>query len=222
MAEKLGLARDAAFNRTAFFPDYLRLCDDGGAAPPEGSRIITSDDVFAWMLDLRALNDGIDRRREEVFAEYADARYAHFQLHSLEDLRAAETGQRRPQQDKVPLRPQPADGQRPHPLQRRERLPLTSPKRSPRTPLYLLDEPENSLAPARQLELAGFLQDAARFFRLPAGHCHPLALFCWRCRGRRSTIWTPTRPGPAAGPSWKTSGLTGSFLLTTPPEFETD
>ena len=30
--------------------------------------------------------------------------------------------------------------------------------------LYLLDEPENSLAPARQLELAGFLQDAARFF----------------------------------------------------------
>ena len=68
MAEALGLARDAAFNRTAFFPDYLRLCDDGGAAPPEGSRIITSDDVFAWILDLRALNDGIDRRREEVFA----------------------------------------------------------------------------------------------------------------------------------------------------------
>ena len=34
MAEALGLARDAAFNRTAFFPDYLRLCDDGGAAPP--------------------------------------------------------------------------------------------------------------------------------------------------------------------------------------------
>src|SRR5699024_7331912 len=31
--------------------------------------------------------------------------------------------------------------------------------------LYLLDEPENSLAPARQQELAQFLADAARFDR---------------------------------------------------------
>ena len=30
--------------------------------------------------------------------------------------------------------------------------------------LYLLDEPENSLSPARQLELAQFLHDSARFY----------------------------------------------------------
>lgn len=30
--------------------------------------------------------------------------------------------------------------------------------------LYLLDEPENSLAPLRQQELARFLEDSARFF----------------------------------------------------------
>ena len=30
--------------------------------------------------------------------------------------------------------------------------------------LYLLDEPENSLAPKRQQELAEFLQNSARFF----------------------------------------------------------
>ncbi len=30
--------------------------------------------------------------------------------------------------------------------------------------LYLLDEPENSLSPKRQLELAAFLTDSARYF----------------------------------------------------------
>ena len=30
--------------------------------------------------------------------------------------------------------------------------------------LYLLDEPENSLSPARQQELVRFLEDSARFF----------------------------------------------------------
>ena len=30
--------------------------------------------------------------------------------------------------------------------------------------LYLLDEPENSLSPERQLELAQFLHDSARFY----------------------------------------------------------
>ena len=30
--------------------------------------------------------------------------------------------------------------------------------------LYLLDEPENSLSPERQMELCGFLEDSARFF----------------------------------------------------------
>ena len=31
--------------------------------------------------------------------------------------------------------------------------------------LYLLDEPENSLSPAKQLELVRFLSDSARFYR---------------------------------------------------------
>ena len=30
--------------------------------------------------------------------------------------------------------------------------------------LYLLDEPENSLSPARQLELKQYIEDSARFF----------------------------------------------------------
>lgn len=163
MAEKLGLARDAAFNKTSFLPDYLRLCRAGGAKPPAGSRIITSDDVFSWMLDLRALNEGIDCRREEVFAEYTDARHANFRLHSLEDYEELKrvNAARRKSKSRY-TRSQLMDNVRTRSNGESAMLYFT--QKITENALYLLDEPENSLSPARVLELAGFLQDAVRFF----------------------------------------------------------
>ncbi len=52
---------------------------------PENSRIITSDDVFDYMLNIRSLNEGIDLKREVIFEEYLDAKYANFQLKSITD-----------------------------------------------------------------------------------------------------------------------------------------
>lgn len=54
-------------------------------ALPAESAILTSDDVFETMLDLRAINEGIDRRRDELFAEAQNAKYSKFQLRSLDD-----------------------------------------------------------------------------------------------------------------------------------------
>lgn len=71
MADKLALTRDARYNRSTFFEEYVALCDAEvqGNLPPE-SRIITSDDVFDYMLNLRALNEGIDAQREDMFRQY--------------------------------------------------------------------------------------------------------------------------------------------------------
>lgn len=52
---------------------------------PVESRIITSDDVFDFILNMRAINDGIDEKREELFEEYLDAKYSDFRMKSLED-----------------------------------------------------------------------------------------------------------------------------------------
>jgi len=52
---------------------------------PAGSLILTSDDVFDYMLDVRAINDNIDTRRGSLFDEYTEARTAKFQMHSMED-----------------------------------------------------------------------------------------------------------------------------------------
>ena len=70
MGEKLGLRRGTVFNRSSFFGDYLELCR-AETAPDfrkvkENSRVITSDDVFDYLLDLRYMNENIDHRRKQL------------------------------------------------------------------------------------------------------------------------------------------------------------
>lgn len=165
LAEKLGLKRDSLYNRSNFFEDYVKLCDCQYDRRPSGdSRIITSDDVFDFMLDLRGLNQGIDRRREELFEEYLDAKYSQFQLRSLEDydqLRKVNLARRKSQSQFV--RGALMDNVREHSNGESAFLYFT--EKIKEDGLYLLDEPENSLSPERQQELVRFLEDSARFFR---------------------------------------------------------
>ena len=75
IAQKLHLLREAPFNQSSFYEDYLELCSFESAAHlPKDSRIITSDDVFDYMLNIRNLNEGIDRKREMLFEEYLDTK----------------------------------------------------------------------------------------------------------------------------------------------------
>ena len=86
IAEKTGIKRDSVYNKSNFYPDYVSMCEmQLKADVPENSRIITSDDVFDYMLNIRNLNEGIDQKREEIFEEYLEAKYAHFQMKSMED-----------------------------------------------------------------------------------------------------------------------------------------
>ena len=67
MADALRLQRGAQYNRSDFFPDYVSLCQFHTLhAIPAGSLILTSDDVFDYMLDVRAINDNIDTPRQPV------------------------------------------------------------------------------------------------------------------------------------------------------------
>jgi predicted ATPase len=163
IAEKLGVERSAPYNRSNFFEDYVRMCRVRleEAVPPH-SRIVTSDDVFDYMLNIRSLNEGIDRKREMLFDEHYEARHSTFQIRSLDDyeaLKKRNSARRRTQSAFV-----------------REQLMENAPEKSngesaifyfqqriEADALYLLDEPENSLSAARQVELAGYLEESARY-----------------------------------------------------------
>ena len=164
IAEKLGLERDTLYNRSSFFEDYTSLCRyETRAAIPKGSRVITSDDVFDFMLDVRALNEGIDRRREEMFEEYQEKKHADFRLRSLDDyaeLKQINAARRLTQSRYVRANLQ--DNVRERSNGENAFAYFTDKIRD--DALYLLDEPENSLSPLRQRELAKFLEDSAHFF----------------------------------------------------------
>jgi len=90
IAEKIKIKRDSIYNKTNFYPDYINMCETPLLTDiPENSRIITSDDVFDYMLDIRNLNDGIDNKREELFSEYSDTKKFlkdnGYQMKTLED-----------------------------------------------------------------------------------------------------------------------------------------
>lgn len=164
IAERLQLKRDSVFNKSNFYPDYIKLCEIPLIADiPESSRIITSDDVFDYMLNIRNLNEGIDTKREELFGEYLDAKYSDFRMKSLEDyeqLKRVNNARRKTQSRFV--RGELMDNVREY--SNGENAYRYFVENIGENALYILDEPENSLSPKRQLELKGFLEDSARYF----------------------------------------------------------
>lgn len=164
IAEKLGLERDTLYNRSNFFEDYTELCSyEEEHRIPAGSRIITSDDVFDFMLNLRSINDGINRKREDLFEDYLESKYAHFQMKSLDDYEQLKkvTMARSNTQSKF-VRKNIMDNVREH--SNGESAFIYFADKIKENGLYLLDEPENSLSPEKQQELLRFLEDSARFF----------------------------------------------------------
>ena len=164
IAEKLGLDRDTLYNRSNFFEDYTVMCDfEEREKIPRGSRIITSDDVFDFMLNLRSINDGINLKREELFQDYLDDKYSQFQMKSLDDyerLKKVNMAKRKTQSRYI--RENLMDNVREH--SNGESAFIYFADKIKEKGLYLLDEPENSLSPEKQQELLKFLEDSVRFF----------------------------------------------------------
>ncbi len=164
IAEKIGAERKSLFNKSAHFDNYVSLCaEDFGYNGYMDSEIITSDDVFDYIFDIRQANQGIEKRREELLQEHTDMKYAHFQMKSLEDyekLKAINDARRKSGSEYV----------REHVM---KNLPTQSNGESAlfyftskikNNKIYLLDEPENSMSAKYQMDFLKFMEDSARFF----------------------------------------------------------
>ena len=163
MAEKLNLKRNSVYNRSRFFENFVERCRVTLEEEiPLESRIITSDDVFDMMLDIRSINEGIDRKREKLAEEYYELKRERFQIRSLEDLDHLRriTDARKKTYSRF------IEGESGKTVRERSNgesaLMFFQTKIEPDT-LCLLDEPENSLSPENQLILADFLMESVRY-----------------------------------------------------------
>lgn len=163
IGEALGLERDTLYNRSSFFDDYIKLCSYRlSKALPAASRVITSDDVFDYVLNLRMMNEGIDMRREEMFEDYLDAKYSDFHFKTMEDYERLKKVNltRRTTQSRY-VRKGLMDNVREH--SNGESAFKYFVNKIDTQGLILLDEPENSLSCERQEELAEYIENSARF-----------------------------------------------------------
>ena len=163
IAEKLNIQRESLYNRSSFFEDYIRLCE---ATLTEDltteSKIITSDDVFNYMLNLRALNEGIDQKREDLFDEYLDAKYSNFKMQSLDDYhKLKKVNQARSKTQSKFVRANLMDNFKGNSNGESAYHYFTQSIKG--DALYILDEPENSLSAKKQIELVSFLEEYARY-----------------------------------------------------------
>ncbi len=174
IAQKIGLKRIAPFNSSELFDLYLDKCkyalgyDDEGFPLhiPNGSRIITSDDIFDYMLTVRANNsevfENIERVRDEEYKK----------------LKFGETIKMRGMEDYEQLRLQVLS--RKKSVSRRKFIRMTVGEevrlnsngetalnyfieKLKNDTLYCLDEPENSLSPKLQLKLVEIIQRMSRY-----------------------------------------------------------
>lgn len=166
IAEKLRLERTAPFNNTPFIEEYLKYCKcemTFGRSAPQESKIITSDGVFDSLLDIRAINEGVDRRRELLFEEYDRSREEPYLLRDLSDLdefKRRNEAKRRSKSEYVSKRiPKELAS-----MSNGETAYYYFTQKIEENALYLLDEPENSLSAMLQNKLRGFIEDSARFY----------------------------------------------------------
>ena len=164
IAEKTGILRDSIYNKSNFFGDYVDMCQMQLEADiPQNSRIITSDDVFDYMLNIRYLNERIDHKREELFDEYLDLKYSYFQIKSIADYdKLKKVNAARSKTQSRYVRNQLMDNVREYSNGESAFMYFT--EKIQERGLYLLDEPENSLSPKLQIELMKYIEDSARYF----------------------------------------------------------
>ena len=163
IAEKIHAARDSLYNKTYFYPDYLRMCETNLPYDSENSRIITSDDVFHHLLTIRSRNQEIDHKKEALLKEYSDVKYSQVRFDSLADyeqFKRMNQSRRKTQSqfvkdEHMATIPTYSNG---------ESAFRFFTEKITENRLYLLDEPENSLSPKLQVELVRFLEDSVRFF----------------------------------------------------------
>ena len=163
IAEKAKLTRHSAFNGSAFFSRYVAGCKLYGKQVPDNSQILTSDDVFDYVLNMRHLNDGLDVRREELFSEYTKRKYASNRFTGLaqyDEWRESYEAKRKSQSQYVRERVM----RNVDMFSNGESAMKYFVDRITENALYLLDEPENSLSIGLQQDLCDYISASASHY----------------------------------------------------------
>ena len=130
---------------------------------PDEIKFISSNDVFDYLLDVQAINNNIDRKKEELAQEFMNYKFSD-SSNFYDDFEALK---KKNQANKVTMSKYVKThlgnnniiGQ-----SNGETSLFFFEKEIKENGIYILDEPENSLSPSNQIKLKKFIEESVRFF----------------------------------------------------------
>ena len=164
ISEKLNASRRSKVNKGSYFDLYVDHCNyEMSFEQPMEIKLITSDDVFDYLLDVRSINASVNREKERLSKAYLEYKFnkADTSFDNYDELKMVYDTKRKSMSKFV-----------------RERLSNNNiiewsngesalmfwEREIKEDSIYLLDEPENSLSAENQLKLKKFIEDSVRFY----------------------------------------------------------
>ncbi len=163
ISEKLNATRKSAIDKGSYFDIYVNHCDyEMAFDEPVETKLITSDDVFDYLLDIRSINSNVNRQKERLSKEYLEYKFNNNNsFDNYDELKISWEAKRKSMSKFV-----------------RERLGNNNiiewsngesalmfwEREIKEDSIYILDEPENSLSAENQLKLKKFIEDSIRFY----------------------------------------------------------
>ena len=163
ISEKLNASRKSIIDKGSYFDIYVNHCNyEMTFNNPTEIKLITSDDVFDYLLDVRSINANVNREKERLSKEYMDYKFSNFNSFDNYDELKKNYDKKRKSMSKFV----------------RERLGNNNivewsngesaimfwEREIKEDSIYILDEPENSLSAENQLKLKKFIEDSVRFY----------------------------------------------------------
>ena len=158
------------FNKGDFFLLYVNQCQKNFELKHQtnyrGAKFISSDDVFDYLLDIRAINSNVNRRKNDLAEEYFEYKYNkinenHFSIEQYEELKNKVDSNRMTASKYVRTRLrnnniiQSSNGETALDFWQRQ---------IEDNAIYIIDEPENSLSAENQIKLKKYIEESARFY----------------------------------------------------------
>lgn len=164
ISQKLNASKKSIINKGSYFDLYVKKCNyEFSFEQPNEIKLITSDDVFDYLLNIRSINANVNREKERLSQEYLKYKFnkTDDSFNNYDELKTKYETNRKTMSTFV-----------------RERLGNNNiiewsngesalmfwEREINENSIYILDEPENSLSAENQIKLKKFIEDSVRFY----------------------------------------------------------
>jgi predicted ATPase len=166
ISEKIKAKRksDIEFGRYfEMYVDSLESADISEFNIPDEIKFISSNDIFDFLLDVQAINNNVNRKKDELALEYMNYKYTD-SSNFYNDLEALKK-KNKANKETISKYIRTNLGNNNIISQSNGETALSFFHREIKeNSIYILDEPENSLSPSNQIKLKQFIEESVRFF----------------------------------------------------------